>query len=197
MEPVIETIPRYRGPGKPGDPPLPGRNTIGVSVQFLITDGRGRWCLRHRLACDSFPASWEFGAGKVRYMESLEQALVRELMEEYGTELGYQSSYETLEPWVWFPSIMRGGVRRAEHWIIHPFIVFARPESVMNAEPEKSDAIQWFTLPQLRHQQLVGPDGAVRQFVIHPGAYMAFKRFEHLLLQVESREALPWPCERK
>lgn len=64
----------------------PGRPAILLVVAALIHGEGGRVLLSRRPPGGSLSLCWEFPGGKVKFHESPEQALVRELQEELGIQ---------------------------------------------------------------------------------------------------------------
>ena len=92
---------------------------------------------------------WDIGAGAVEIGQSLDEALRREIMEEYCTDvldktfLGYRE-------------VMRNHEYGPTHWISFDFAVLIDPDKVANGEPDKLSDIGWFTkdnMPEQVHSQ--------------------------------------------
>lgn len=128
-----------------------GEDYTGVSVSFLGHDGAGKLLLAKRSErCRDEWHTWETGGGGVKFGENVEDALVRELKEEYGTAplsfafLGYRDLHRVHEG-------------RPTHWVALDFAVRLDPAAVHNNEPEKCEELGWFSpdaLPHPQHSQL-------------------------------------------
>ncbi len=128
-----------------------GEDYIGVGVVFLCHDGAGNILLGKRGAsARDEQGRWDPGGGGVHVGETFEQAVVREVAEEYGatildiTPLGYRQVHRELD----------NGTNT--HWIVFDFAVHVDQQTAVNREPEKCDQIGWFTLstlPTLMHSQ--------------------------------------------
>jgi 8-oxo-dGTP diphosphatase len=117
-----------------------------VSCVFVCHDGHGRILLARRSAgARDEPGTWDCGAGALELGESFEEAVTREVTEEY-----------TAEPL----GIEQLGVRnvvRDDHWVAIIFAVRLDPADVRLGEPHKFDELGWFApgeLPAPLHSQL-------------------------------------------
>jgi 8-oxo-dGTP diphosphatase len=120
-----------------------------VSVVFVCHDGQGRILLARRSAgARDEPGTWDCGAGGLEYGETFEQAVTREVAEEYAaTPLAIEQ--------VGARNVLRG----ESHWVAVIFRVRLDPDIVRLGEPHKFDALDWFTageLPSPLHSQLPG-----------------------------------------
>jgi 8-oxo-dGTP diphosphatase len=120
-----------------------------VSCVFVCHDGDGRVLLARRSAgARDEPGTWDCGAGAIEFGETFEQAVIREVTEEYAT------APLTIE--------LRGvrNVLRADppsHWVAVIFSVRVDPTAVRIGEPHKFDDVAWFdpaALPSPLHSQL-------------------------------------------
>ena len=88
----------------------------------------------------------------MRHSESLDQALLRELREEYDvTPLAHS--------FLGFREVHRVDNEHPTHWLAFDFRVHVDPAEVRVAEPEKVDAIDWFaidSLPDPLHSAIPG-----------------------------------------
>ncbi len=120
-----------------------------VSVVFVCSDGDGRLLLARRgPGARDEPGAWDCGAGALEFGESFEDAVRREVAEEYATT----------------PLAVRlCGVRNVlredppSHWVALVFRVRVDPAAVSIGEPHKFDALGWFRrdqLPSPVHSQL-------------------------------------------
>jgi ADP-ribose pyrophosphatase YjhB (NUDIX family) len=125
-----------------------------VSCVFVCHDGAGRILLARRSAdARDEPGTWDCGAGALEFGETFEDAVTREVGEEY-----------TVPP----REIELLGVRnvlRAEppsHWVAIVFAVRVDPAAVAIGEPHKFDELGWFSpsaLPAPLHSQLTATLG--------------------------------------
>lgn len=129
-----------------------GKQYPGVAMVYFCHDGQGRILMgkRNNNARDE-KGCWDIGGGKLEHGEVLEEAMKREIMEEYMAEvvsrefLGFRDIHRTLED----------GCRT--HWVALDFKVLINSSGVGVGEPYKFDAVEWFTLrtmPSPLHSQL-------------------------------------------
>ena len=120
-----------------------------VSCVFVCHDGPGRILLARRGAgARDEPGTWDCGAGAIEFGETFEQAVTREVIEEYA------AAPLTIE--------LRGvrNVLRADppsHWVAVIFTVRLDPAAVRLGEPHKFDDLRWSDpaeLPAPMHSQL-------------------------------------------
>ena len=123
---------------------LPGVDYTGVSIGFLCHDGQGNFLFHKRSKhCRDEQGKWDWGGGKMEFGETIEQALRREIKEEYGCDVF--SIDEVLRPVDWVNEI--GG--KLSYWVILHHIVRVNRDEVKNNEPRSIDEIGWFTLDTL------------------------------------------------
>lgn len=116
-----------------------------VGVVFFCHDGKGKVLLGRRspLARDE-RGTWDPGGGGLHVGERLDEALMREIDEEYGATimnivpLGYREVHRTHEG-------------EKTHWISFDYAVHIDPETVTNREPTKCEELMWFTFDSLPH----------------------------------------------
>lgn len=136
-----------------GARPDVGRQGIdypGVSCAFLCHDGKGRLLLHRRgLRCRDEQGTWDCGAGALELGETFEQAVTREVMEEYVAR--------PLEiAFVGVRNILREQDGTQTHWVALGFAARVEPSDVEIGEPHKMDELGWFTattLPEPLHSQ--------------------------------------------
>ena len=141
-----ETKEREIGPKK-------GVDFIGVAVVFLCHDGHGNYVMykRSKGSRDEHD-TWDIGGGGVKFGERLEEALRREIKEEYSTEvvhaeyLGFREVHRKLPD------------DRTTHWICFDYKVEVVRDQVSIGEPEHIDEIRWWRtiddIPTPRMSQL-------------------------------------------
>ena len=128
-----------------------GVDYIGVTVNFIIHDGKGNVLLQKRSQnCRDEQGRWDIGGGALEFGEKLEDAVRREVKEELSTdakEVTFIRSYEALR--------VNNGV--PTHWMAFAYSVLVDPASISIGEPHKIDEIGWFTsknLPTPLHSML-------------------------------------------
>jgi YbgC/YbaW family acyl-CoA thioester hydrolase len=166
--PVPEIV-RAALTAQPAPHPVPP-GAPGVSCVFVCHDGRGRVLLARRAAgARDEPGTWDTGAGAIEYGESFEEAVAREVREEYRTEvrklatLGVRNvlrdehvrSEGGRRPPT--PSPIEPDSSAVSHWVAVVFAVEVDPNPVAIGEPHKFDRIGWYspdTPPEPAHSQL-------------------------------------------
>lgn len=127
-----------------------GVEYIGVTVSFLCHDGQGRVLLNKRSRhCRDEHGHWDGGGGRVEFGETLQQALRREIREEYSAEIMTQT-------FLGYRDVFRQQAGQATHWLSLDYLVQLDPNQVKNNEPDKFDALEWFAwqeLPSPMHSQ--------------------------------------------
>lgn len=125
-----------------------GVDHIGVTVNFLIHDGEGRLLLQKRSQnCRDEQGRWDIGGGAVEFGETLEEAVHRELAEEYLTKP--LSITKTRSG-----TALRQNNGQLTHWVYVNYKVLVNPDDIKIGEPHKVDEIGWFTeetLPEPLH----------------------------------------------
>lgn len=127
-----------------------GIDHIGVSASFVIHDGKGNVLLQRRGAnARDENGNWDVGGGAIEMGESIDEAVRREIKEELCTDaldIDFLTVYDAFRE--------HKGVKT--HWIAIMHSVRVDPATVKIGEPEKIDALGWFTsqnLPSPLHSQ--------------------------------------------
>jgi 8-oxo-dGTP diphosphatase len=120
-----------------------GIDFIGITVSFYCHDGKGNYVMHKRGPnCRDEHGCWDFGGGGVEFGETLEQALVREIGEEYGVvpiEYQYLGHDEKFREHNGVPT----------HWLGFRYIALVDREKVINNEPDKHEELHWVKLDDL------------------------------------------------
>jgi mutator protein MutT len=123
-----------------------GTDYIGVGVGAAIFDKNGKLFITKRgKKAKNERGKWEIPGGSVELGETLEQALKREIKEEYGIEI------KLLELLGVFDHII---VDEKQHWVSPSYICILTKGKPKILEPEKCDAIGWFTLKEAEKLEL-------------------------------------------
>lgn len=118
-----------------------GIDHIGIGVGALIFDSQGQVFLskrgpqaRNEVGC------WEFPGGGVQFNETMEQALRREIEEEYGITIN------VIEQLAAFDHLLPD---EAQHWVSVIYLAHHSGGSATILEPEKCSGIGWYSLTAL------------------------------------------------
>jgi 8-oxo-dGTP diphosphatase len=129
-----------------------GVDFIGVTVPFVVHDGHGSFVMHRRSAkCRDEQGRWDIGSGAMEFGESFEQAVRREVLEEYGAE-----ATEVVELGLY--NIIRANKGAKTHWIAISHALKVDPAKVKNCDPEKIEDLGWFRvdkLPSPLHSQVM------------------------------------------
>lgn len=121
----------------------PGIDFIGVSVSFFCHDGKKNFLLHKRSnKCRDEIGRWDFGGGELEIGERLEQAVIREVKEEYGV-------LAIIDKQLPAHSLLREENGIKTHWLIITFLVRVDRKKVINNDPEKIAELGWFRLNNL------------------------------------------------
>lgn len=121
----------------------PGVDFIGVSVPFYCHDGKGNFLLHKRSdKCRDEKGRWDFGGGRVEFGETLEEAVNREMKEEYGVS-------GVIEKQLPAHSSLRTDGKTKLHWLTITFIVRVDRNKVVLGDSEKMLELGWFKLNNL------------------------------------------------
>jgi 8-oxo-dGTP diphosphatase len=121
-----------------------GKSFTGISTAFVCYDEDGRVLLakRSKNARDEH-GNWDMGAGGLKFGQTLEQNLWREVKEEYNFSplktdfIGYVDAFR----------IAPDG--EPTHWLAMYFAVKVKASEFKVNEPEMIDEYGWFTLDNL------------------------------------------------
>ncbi len=120
-----------------------GVDYIGVTINFLVHDGKGNILLQKRSQnCRDEQGRWDIGGGALEFGERLLDAVKREIKEELLTDplsVEFLKSYEAL----------RDNNGTPTHWMAFMFAVLVNPKTIKIGEPHKIDEIGWFNSKNL------------------------------------------------
>ena len=120
-----------------------GIDYTGITVSFFCHDGQGNYVMHKRGAvCRDENGCWDFGGGGVKFNESLDDAVKREVKEEYNADV---QAFQFLG----FDEKFREHKNVPTHWIGFRYLVEVDRAQVINNEPDKHDEISWVRIDQL------------------------------------------------
>ena len=129
-----------------------GVDYIGVTCVFYCHDGEGNLLLHKRSnKCRDEKGRWDCGGGAMKFGETFEQTVRREIKEEYCTEIKKLRL-------VGVSNVLRKHSGKLTHWIAVLFAVQLNPKKVKIGDSEKMDKIGWFkpnNLPKPLHSMFL------------------------------------------
>lgn len=119
-----------------------GIDYIGVAAGTMMFNAQGQIFLSKRSQkCKNEKGCWETPGGSVEFGEGLEDAVRREMREEYGVEIEIIQQNPAEDHLI--PD-------ESQHWVATTFISKIKDGSVPQImEPDKCDEIGWFDLDNL------------------------------------------------
>ncbi len=120
----------------------PGIDYIGVAVGAMIFNGKRELFLTKRgKKATNERGCWEVPGGKVNFGETLQEAIKREMKEEYGVDIEVTEQLPAADHLI--PD-------EKQHWVPTTFLAkIKKGQKPKIMEPQKCDAIGWFTLDKL------------------------------------------------
>ena len=123
-----------------------GIDYIGVGVGAVIFNSGGRVFLAKRgREARNESGKWEFPGGGVEFGETLEQAIVREVMEEYGIEISVLGLLDVVNHLI---------PEEGQHWVSPTFLCSIVSGTPRIREPHKCDEIGWFAIDNIPVEKL-------------------------------------------
>jgi len=115
-----------------------GVDYIGVGVCFFCHDGSGKILLHRRSKnCRDEIGNWDCGGGCIEFGESFDDAVVREIREEYGVE-PLDLKFAGVR------NVIRKNGDKLTHWVSLIYAAKVDPNKVIIGDPPKMDEIGWF-----------------------------------------------------
>ena len=141
---------------------IKGTDYTGITVSFYCHDGEGNYIFHKRSEkCRDEHGRWDCGGGGLRFGENLNDAVRREIGEEFGVE---PIQIEFLG----WDEVFREHEGTPTHWISFRYRVLVDREKVVNNEPEKHTELIWTTLdylPAPLHSQISHELEQYREFL--------------------------------
>ncbi len=136
-----------------------GIDYTGLCSVFWCHDGSGKYFLSKRSdQCRDERGRWESPGGGLNFGESPDEALARELKEEFGC-IKFNID-EVLPP----SSVIRTENGVTSHWIAFAYVLQVESGDMQICEPDKVDAIGWFTLDDLPRPMHTATEIEVEKF---------------------------------
>jgi len=118
-----------------------GIDYIGVGVGAVILNSDGKVFLAKRgKEARNERHKWEFPGGSVEFGERLEDALVREMREEYGFEIEVEQLLDVVNHII--PD-------EQQHWVSPTFLCRFKGGTPEIREPHKCEEIGWFAVDRI------------------------------------------------
>jgi len=123
-----------------------GIDYIGVGVGAVILNAEGKAFLAKRgREARNERHKWEFPGGSVEFGEQLEDALTREVREEYDFDITVLQLLDVVN------HVIPG---EGQHWVSPTYLCRYVSGTPRIREPHKCDAIGWFRLEDIPEQEL-------------------------------------------
>ena len=115
-----------------------GFDYIGVTCVFYCYDCKGRLLLHKRSKnCRDEIGRWDCGGGSIEFGESFEEAVRREVKEEYCVNIKKLT-------FAGVNNLIRNHKGRKTHWVAILFACLVDPKKVKIGDPVKMSDIGWF-----------------------------------------------------
>jgi 8-oxo-dGTP diphosphatase len=125
-----------------------------VGVGVLLVDDSERVLLTLRRHPPE-AGCWSIVGGKLNFLETLEDCVRREAIEEVGVEVMVDSLLCVTD------HILED---EHQHWVSPAFLGRIRSGEASNCEPEKTHAVQWFELDRLPNKLTMTARNAIRAY---------------------------------
>lgn len=120
-----------------------GVDFIGVTCVFYCHDGKGNLLMHKRSKnCRDEHGRWDCGSGSMEHGEIFEEAVKREIKEEYCV------TPKKIQ-FCGVNNVLRFHKKKRTHWVALLFVALVDPKKCKIGEPEKMDEIGWFPLTKL------------------------------------------------
>jgi 8-oxo-dGTP diphosphatase len=131
---------------------IPGKDYIGVGCGAVIINSDGQVLLLKRKNPPE-AGKWSVPGGKLGFGESLQDALIREVKEEIGTDIEVITLLGVVD------HILPD---EGFHWVAPIFLARIKEGVPSNMEPDKHSDIGWFAVDDLPHETTLAGTRAVQ-----------------------------------
>ena len=131
---------------------IPGKDYIGVGCGAVIVNSEGQVLLLKR-KCPPEAGKWSVPGGKPGFGETLQNALIREVKEEIGTDIEIITLLGVVDHILPDEKI---------HWVAPIFLARIEKGVPSNMEPDKHFDIGWFAFDALPHETTLAGTRAVQ-----------------------------------
>lgn len=123
-----------------------GKDYIGVGVGIVVFNDEGKLLITKRgQACANDRGKWEIPGGGVEHGELRREAVIREIREENDIDVEVIDELQTSDHF---------SPEEGLHWVTTSFICRHKGGEAKRMEPEKCEAIGWFTIEEAGHLDL-------------------------------------------
>ena len=125
-----------------------GKDYIGVGVGIVVFNDEGKiFITKREQACANDCGKWEIPGGGVEYGEMRKDAVIREIKEENDIDVEIVEELQTSDHFL---------SEEGLHWVTTSFICHHKGGEPKRMEPEKCEAIGWFTIEEAEKLNLSG-----------------------------------------
>ena len=125
-----------------------GKDYIGVGVGIVVFNDEGKiFITKREQACANDCGKWEIPGGGVEYGEMRKDAVIREIKEENDIDVEIVEELQTSDHFL---------SEEGLHWVTTSFICRHTGGEPKRMEPEKCEAIGWFTIEEAEKLNLSG-----------------------------------------
>lgn len=116
----------------------PGIDYVGITTVFFCHDGKGNFLFHKRSnKTRDEHGKWDTGSGKLEHGLTLQENVLKEVLEEYGCKGEIQEELPPLD-------VFREHNGAKTHWLAVLFFILVDPAEAKNNEPDKMEEIGWF-----------------------------------------------------
>lgn len=125
-----------------------GVDFIGVGCGAMVFDNGLVFLAKRGEKCRNEKGLWDFPGGGVRFGETCEEAVTREIKEEYDLDIEVTELLEVIDHII---------PKEGQHWVSPSFIAKKIGGTAKNMEPEKCSEFKWVKLSEINPEALSAP----------------------------------------